>query len=173
MCLILRQKVAKIVDARLVEGLERLEDKRGLRLPLLRSILKLGGGSVDLSSTGLAALPAQLFGFDLSFLEVSGYGRQIGGDSVHVMNIASILKVAQWMLNLLLDSFSQQGMGVSDGLNGIDDFIPGGLEDTISVVSNKSGDDVMVDLKDMATHPSSDCEFGALKEARRRRPWTY
>lgn len=103
--LILRQKVAHVVDARFVEGLERFEDKRGLRLPLLRSILKLGGGSVDLSGTGLAALPAQLLGFDLSFLEVPGYRSQIGGDGVHVMNIASILKVAQWMLNLLLDSF--------------------------------------------------------------------
>lgn len=61
-------------------------------------------------------------------------------------------------------------MRVSNGLDGIDNFIPGGLEDPISVVSENSGGDVIVDSRDMATHPSSDCEFGALNKARRRRP---
>ena len=56
--LVLGEEVAELVDAALVEGLERLKNKGCLGIPLLLGRVELGRGRVQLLRIGLASFLA-------------------------------------------------------------------------------------------------------------------
>lgn len=94
MGLILGEEVTQIVDPRLVEGLEGLEDEGRLRLPLSAGSLQLRRGGVDLLGVGTTPLLAQFVGPLLSLLKVLCHGGQVVGHGVHVLEILADVKVA-------------------------------------------------------------------------------
>ena len=128
--LILGQLVAKLVDARLIQSLQRLKHKRSLRLPLLLSRLELGRRRISLLRIGLAALLVQLIRFLLGVLEILGHGAKVVRDGVHVLDIGSLLESSERLLNISFDALGKLVVRLGDSLDCTCETCPGRVEDT-------------------------------------------
>ena len=125
----LRKDIAQMVAALLVKGLKCLKDEGRLRLPLLGGRFELGGSGVHLHCVGLAALLGELISPVLRFLELPRHGGQVRRDGVHVLHLLAVLEVAQGVLDILLDTLSEQMVRGGDGIGGLQDLVPWCLKD--------------------------------------------
>lgn len=174
-CLVLRQVVSQLVDARLVQSLERLKHKRRLRLPLLLRRIEFGGDSVSLLRIGLAALLVELFRLVLGLLEVLGHAAKVLGDCVHVLHVGPLLEGAERLLDVSLDALGKLMVRLGNAFDGADEPCPGCMEDTKQQVSMTWSGKATTkgQLRSGHTHPMSACALGTRNWASLRRFNTY
>lgn len=141
--LVLGEDVAQVVDARLVEGLERLEDVGGLGLPLLRGRLELDRDGVGLLGAGLDALLAQLLRRLLGLLKRLGHAGEVGRHGGHAGDVLSGMVVSQGRLDVALDMFGKLVVREGNLLGRLYQLGPGALEDTASWVSRELGEEAV------------------------------